>query len=407
MATVRFTRDTIEKLIKRKADGLYFDETHRGFGLRTYKSGAPATWFVKYDAAGVQRRMTLGIATTGNVDAMRDLAETTRAKAKLGTDTLAEQRAERAKPKPKTLGELVEPYLKDRTPVPGKPVEEFHLRKRSLYISRLYLKGPYWETLHKKPLVAITRKDIVPLIDEMKEKRGAVTADRAKTVLSSLFGWAMDKDYAEANPCADIRNRASSSGRSRVLTEDELAAVWKAADDGSLFGKVVRLLILTGTRKNEICGLLWPEVKLDERLLDLPAERVKTKLPFLICLADQAIAILKTVPAVVDQPRLFGTFSASRYIDDFRAKLPADMPHWTLHDLRRSFSTHANEQGMAPPHVIESALGHLVGNKVSQTYNKALYLSERRRLMDVWGRYVADLVAGRRRKVVPLRKGAA
>jgi integrase len=386
MATIKFNRDTIEKLVKRKADAIYFDEGHPGFGMRTYKTDAPAVWFVKYSAGGRQRRMNLGIATTGNVDAMRDLAETVRAKAKLGTDTLAEQRAERAKPRPKTLGELVEPYLKDRAN---------ELRFRSLYISRLYLKGAYWQALHKRPISEITRREVVGIIDEMKDARGAVTADRAKTVLSSLYGWAMDKGYIEVNPCAAIRNRAPATGRDRVLTEDELVAVWKAADDGSLFGKAVRLLILTGARKTEICGLLWPEVDLNECLLDLPAERVKTKLPFLVCLSDQAVAILKTVPAVVDQPRLFGTFSTSRYMDDLRSKLPEDTPRWTLHDLRRSFSTHANEQGMAPPHVIESALGHLVGNRVSQTYNKALYLSERRRLMAAWAQHIERLVAGK------------
>jgi integrase len=385
MATATFNKETVEKLIRRKADAIYFDARHPGFGMRTYKTGAPAVWFVKYAIGGRQRRMTLGVVTVGNVDQMRDLAELTRAKAKLGTDTLAEQRAERAKPRPKTLGDLVEPYLKDRAA---------ELRERSLYISRLYLKGAYWQALHKRPLQEVTRKDIVPIVDELKESRGAVTADRAKTVLSSLCHWAMDRGYLDANPCAEIRNRAPSASRDRVLTENELAAVWKAADDGSLFGKAVRLLMLTGARKNEICGLVWPEVKLDERMLDLPAERVKIGKPFLICLSAPALAILKSVPAIAEQDRLFGTYSASRYMDDLRAKLP-DVPHWTLHDLRRSFSTHANEQGMAPPHVIESALGHLVGNKVSQTYNKALYLAERRRLMDAWARHVERIVAGK------------
>ncbi len=59
---------------------------------------------------------------------------------------------------------------------------------------------------------------------------------------------------------------------------------------------------------------------------------------------------------------------------------------------------------MAPPHVIECAMGHLVGNVVSRKYNRAAYLNERRQLMDVWGQHIADLVAGRKRKVVPLRR---
>jgi integrase len=397
MPTTRFTKATVEKLIATKADGLHFDETHPGFGLRTYASGAPATWFVKYSAGGRQRRMTLGIATATNADAMRDLAETTRAKAKLGTDTLAEQRAERAKPREKTLGDLVEPYLRHYAE---------HTRKRSHYIAGLYLRGAYWKALHKRPIGEITRRDIVPIVDEMKEARGAVTADRAKTVLSSLYGWALDKGYVDANPCADIRNRAPGGGRDRVLSSDELVEVWKACEDLGLFGKAVRLLMLTGARKTEICGLRWPEVRLDERLLDLPAERVKTNLPHLICLSDQALAILNTVPAIAGEPHLFRTFSATRYMEELRGKLK-DMPHFTLHDMRRSFSTHANELGLAPPHVIESALGHVIGGKIARTYNKAQYLPERRKLMDLWGNHVSTLVSGRQNKVTPIRRKPA
>jgi integrase len=344
--------------------------------------------------------MVLGQARWTNIQEMRDLAETTRARAKLGTDTLAEQRAERLKPRPRTLGELVEPYLKDRAP---------QLRKRSLYISTLYLRGAYWKALHRRPLEEIGRREIVPIIDDMKEARGAVTADRAKTVLSSLFGWAMDKGYVDANPCADIRNRAPTGGRTRVLTEDELVAVWKAAGGAGPFGNAVRLLMLTGARKTEIAGLLWPEVNFAERLLELPAPRVKINKPFLICLADPAIKILKAVPTVVGEAKLFAQYSASRYMDELRAKLPAGMAHWTLHDLRRSFSTHANELSLSPPHVIEAALGHVVGNKVAATYNRALYLEERRKLAAAWAAHLEWLLAGkpsRSAKVLPMKRGA-
>jgi integrase len=399
MATAKFTKDTVERLIKRKADALTFDESSPGFFLRSYKSGAPAVWCVKYSAGGAPRRMVLGKASYGNMASMRELAEVTRAKAKLGTDTLAEQRSERAKPRSKTLGELVEPYLKARENDKNKP-----MRKRSLYISRLYLEK-HWKPLQKRPVGEITRKEIVALVHEMEETRGAVTADRAKTVLSTFYRWAMDK-YVESNPCADIGNKASSGGRERVLSETELVAIWKAADDGSAFGKAVRLLMLTGARKMEVVGLMWPEVNTTQRLLELPAERVKIGKPFLIALSDPALEILSTVPAIVEQDRLFASFSASRYMDDFRAKLPADMEHWTLHDLRRSFSTHANEQGMAPPHIIDCAMGHIVGNKVSRTYNRALYIAERRQLMDIWAQHIADLVAGRKRKVLPFAKQA-
>jgi integrase len=395
MPTAKFTKDIVEKLLKAKADILTFDEQQPGFALRTYKSGAPPVWCVKYAVAGVQRRMVLGVATWGNLDTMRDLAEMVRAKAKMGHDTLAVERKARTEPRPRTLGEIVEPYLESR---------KDELRERSAYIYALYLQK-HWKPLHRKAIRDITRHDILPMLSEMARERGDVTADRAKSCLSSLMTWAIMEGYRDDNPLDHVRNRSGTDGRDRVLTPDELVAVWNAAGECDLFGKAVRLLMLCGSRKTEICGLMWPEVNLDERLLELPAPRVKINRPFLICLSEPAAEILKSVPAVVEQPRLFGTFSASRHMDELRGKLPEDMPHWTLHDLRRSFSTHANEQGMAAPHIIDCAMGHIVGNVVSRKYNKALYLDERRRLMDVWGQHVVDLAAGRKRKVIPMLRG--
>jgi integrase len=399
MPVARFTKDVVEKLLKVKADRLTFDEQYPGFGLRTYKSGAAPVWFVKYSAKGVQRRMVLGYASWGNLEAARDQAGTVRAEAKLGKDVVAEERKARAEPRPKTLGELVEPYLEDR----GKGDKK--LRARSLYIYDLYLRD-HWKPLHRKSIRDITRHDILPMLSEMARQRGDVTSDRAKSCLSRLMHWAIMEGYRDTNPLADIDNRASTEGRDRVLRADELVAVWNAAGECGLFGKAVRLLMLTGCRKTEICGLMWPELNLEQRLLELPAERVKIKRPVIVCLSEPAVEILESVPAVVGQPLLFGKFSASRHMDDLRALVPA-VEGWTLHDIRRSYSTHANERGLAPPHVIECALGHLVGNKVSRTYNRALYEAERRQLADVWAQHLADLVAGRRPKVVPLRKPAA
>jgi integrase len=403
-----FTQEVIEKLTAKRAakiDKLHFDDASPGFFLRTYASGAPAVFGVKYSVGGKQRRMNLGIATKGNLQTMRELAETVRAKAKLGQDTLGEQQAERARPLGATLGKLIPAYLKARRE--GKEGEK-PLRARSLYIQTLYL-NKHWEPLHKRPVDEIVRKEIVPLIDEMAEKRGRVTADRARTVLSSFFSWCIEKNYVEANPTNDIKDRAPAGSRERVLNEDELVAVWKAAGDAHDFGKAVRLLMLTGCRKMEIVGLMWPEISFDKRQIDLPAVRVKTNKPFLLPLSDQALAILKTCHAIAGQDRLFVSFSASRYKDDLDAQLPADMPHWTLHDLRRSFVTHMAENNFAQPHIIEACVNHIGTAKagVAGVYNKASYINEKRQAFDVWGKFIEDLVAGRRRKVVPLRKGAA
>jgi integrase len=394
-----FKRDVVERLMKRKEDALHFDEASPGFFLRTYASGAPAAFGVKYSVGGRQRRMNLGPASASNLQTMRDMAETVRAKAKLGEDTLGQQQAERARPKTPTLGKLVPRYLKDR---------EHNLRPRSHYIASIYL-NKHWKALHASAIDGIGRKDIVPIIDEIADSGRRVTADRARTQLSAFFMWAIDKGYLETNPTMHIKDRAPPGSRERVLSEDEMVAVWTAAGDGHDFGKVVRLLMLTACRKMEIVGLMWPEIDFAKRVIELPGARTKNKRAFTLPLSDQALAILKSCHAIAAQDRLFVSFSASRYKDDLDARLPADMPHWTLHDMRRTFVTHMAENGFAPPHVIEACVNHIGTSKagVAGVYNKATYANEKRQALDMWGQYVADLVAGRRRNIVVLRKGVA
>jgi integrase len=399
-----FNREIIERLIKRKEDALHFDEGARGFFLRTYKSGAPAVFGVKYRVGGRQRRMNIGLATPSNWQTMRDLAETVRARARLGEDTLGMQQEERARPKAPTLGKLIPIYLKAREE--GRDGER-KLRARSHVITSRYL-NKHWKALHGHAIDAISRDDIEPIIDEMAEARGKVAADRARTALSTFFAWAIGK-HVEVNPTINIKDRASGDSRERVLSETEIVTVWNAAGNAGDFGRIVRLLLLTGCRKMEIVGLLWSEVDFEKRQIELPKERVKNNRAHVIQLSDQALHILKSCHAIAGQERVFASFSASRGKDDFDALLPADMPHWTLHDLRRTFVTVMAENDLAPPHIIEACVNHTGPAKaaVAGIYNKATYANEKRQAFALWGSFVEDLVAGRRRKVVPMRRGAA
>ena len=400
-----FNREAIEKLIKQKKDALHFDGGSPGFFLRTYKSGAPAVFGVKYSVGGRQRRMNIGAATPSNWHSMRNLAETVRAKAKLGMDTLGEQQAERTKPKTPTMGKLIPAYLKAREE--GKDGEKA-LRPRSLYITKLYL-NLHWKALHGLTVDTIRRESIEPLIDDMAENRGKVTADRARTVLSTFFAWVIERRYIEANPTINIKDRATGESRERVLSEDELVAVWKAAGHAHDFGKVVRLLMLTGCRRNEIAGLQWSEIDFEKRQIELPKERVKNNRAHVVQLSDDALDILKSCHAIAGQERLFASFSVSRYKDDLDKLLPEGMPHWTLHDLRRAFVTHMAENGFAQPHIIEACVNHTGPAKaaIAGIYNKATYANEKRQAFDLWGRFIADLISGRRRRIATLRKDAA
>jgi integrase len=160
----------------------------------------------------------------------------------------------------------------------------------------------HWKPLHGRVLKSITRQDVVVIIDGLEHK---VAADRARVALSGFYGWAIDRGYCDANPTMNIRARAQRGARTRVLTEEELVAVWNAcgADD---HGAIVKLLILTGQRRSEIGDLRWTEIDIAKRQFELPGHRTKNGRPHLVPLSDEARALIEALPHRHDRDLVFG-----------------------------------------------------------------------------------------------------
>ena len=128
-----------------------------------------------------------------------------------------------------------------------------------------------------------------------------------------------------------------------MLTDEELRAVWQAADKaGFPFGSIVKLLILSGQRRDEVGQMRWLEIDIDKRLWTLPRARVKTGQPHEVPLSDAALALLRAVPRFNDSPLVFTTRGTTVFSGYSKCKswldglLSSDIPHWTLHDLRRT-----------------------------------------------------------------------
>src|SRR5262249_41997374 len=124
-----------------------------------------------------------------------------------------------------------------------------------------------------KPITAIDRKTIAACLDDIAKTRGAVTANRARANISALFTWAMKQGIAENNPAIGTVKR-DEKARDRVLSDHELAIIWKALDDDD-FGRIIKLMALTGQREAEIAGLRWGEIDFDKATISLPAARTK------------------------------------------------------------------------------------------------------------------------------------
>ena len=248
------------------------------------------------------------------------------------------------------------------------------------------------------------------IIDTMQP----VAGDRAKSALSGLYAWAIDKGYLDINPTMNIRARAQNGARTRVLTEPELVTVWNACGSDD-FGHIIKLLILLGQRKTEIADLAWTEIDLDKGQIQLAERRTKNKRAHIIPLSDQARAIIEAIPHG-ERDLLFGrgaggfgNWAGSKSDLDGRiARTGKTLPPWVIHDLRRSFVTHISELGFAPPHVVEAIVNHVSGAKsgVAGVYNRAAYAAEKRQALALWGAHVEALVAGGTSKVIPMRKVA-
>jgi integrase len=370
-----------------KRDVQVFDDALPGFGIRKFDSGR-ASYFVKFNVGKQQRRLTLGAVVPGNLVEMRRKASTILSKARLGQDAVAEKRHAVGK-RSGALGTLVARYLSDREP---KLRPRYHAEiKRQLERD--------WKSLHAQSVESIGRQAVISVIDEVALRQGEVAADRARVALSGFYGWAIERGYCETNPTLNISPRAQTGSRQRVLTESELVEIWRASQDDD-YGCIVKLLILTGQRRAEIGDLGWSEIDRAKHQIELPASRTKNGRPHLVPLSSQALEVLDSVDFEEERDLVFGRgvggFSGwSKAKAELEARISSarraaglkqPMAPWVLHDLRRSFVTHLNENKLALPHLVEAIVNHVSGHLagVAGVYNKAQYLSERREAMQAW-----------------------
>ncbi|XIA67810.1 tyrosine-type recombinase/integrase [Bradyrhizobium sp. TZ2] len=258
---------------------------------------------------------------------------------------------------------------------------------------------PRWR---RRPINDVTRRDVLELLDGLVESGRPVAANRVLTAIRKMFNWAIERDIIALSPCAGVKPPTQEQSRDRVLSDDELANVWRAAEQlGGPFGALVELLILTGQRRDEVARMAWGEVDLDAQLWTLPKERSKNGRPHDVVLSAPAVAILKSLPQIGDSFVLTtdGKSAASNYSASKRKLdklLPADMPPWWLHDLRRTVASGMARLGVNLP-VIEKVLNHSSGSfgGIVGVYQRHDYADEKRRALERWGAHVADLVARR------------
>jgi integrase len=390
-----------------KTDAIYFDDDIPGFGYRLRASGDKVgrSWVAQYRHAGQTRRITLGSAAVLSSEQARGEAKRILAQAALKQDP-ASERKRRATADRFTFIALVEQYL---------ATKESTVRSRTFTETKRYLQSSaYFGPLFNVPVDAITRRDVAARVLVITQKNGQVAAARARTALSAMFTWAMEHGLAESNPTIGSAKPKAPPSRERVLSDQELLAIWKATGDETDFNRIVRLLITTGQRRSEVGGIAWTEIDTERTKWTIPAERAKNGRGHEVPLGSLAAEIIASVPEVVDRNLLFGVrndrgFSSwaehKRQVDK---RLGDQVKPWTLHDLRRTAATRMCDIGIEP-HVVEQILNHQSGTRrglsgVGGVYNKSKYAIAVLKAVEQWDRHLRALIEGRDEgNVIPMR----
>lgn len=233
------------------------------------------------------------------------------------------------------------------------------------------------------------------------DDNGGYAANRARVALSALYAWAIAEGLSDGNPVVGTRKAVEEVVRDRVLTGEELGAIWRHAGDGD-YGTIVRLLILTGQRREEVSAMTWDEVDLEAATWRIGGDRTKNARTHEVPLASQAVQTLRTVQRRDARALVFGSrdgpfsgWSKAKASLDGRmsAALGCPPPLWRTHDIRRTVATRLADLGVLP-HVIEAILNHISGHKagVAGVYNRASYAAEKRAALTLWGDHLTALV---------------
>jgi integrase len=396
-ARMKFTERSVKALTRDPARTEYvvWHADIPCFGIRL--RGGTKTYITQPRVHGKSVKTTIGDVNKISLENATRIAKQHFAEARLGIlgADKAKAKAEAAEAR-LTLGHVADLYLK---------AKETLLSDSALNAATRYLER-HWSPLRSLPLARIDRRVVAARLRELATEKGRSAASHARANLSALFGWAMGEGLCDANPVVGTNDpEAGVAPRQCVLEDEAIKVIWHACGDDD-FAKIIRLLILTGCRRDEIGALRWDEINLDTGMLVIHAGRVKNRNALRLPLPVAALDILRTMsprggPCVFGHPAHgFTGWSAAKTKLDARLADVA-LPDWRIHDLRRSMRTGLGRLGI-PPHIAELAINH-TKKGIVKDYDHYSYEAEIGNALGKWAEHVMAVVEGRKHKVVPLR----
>jgi len=369
---------------------IWWDEGLPGFGLSVTKNGH-RSYVVQYRAGrgrgGTDRRLTIGAGLT--LDVARREAKKLLGQVAAGTDPLKVRRAEAARAAG-TLRAITEDYFArecgmvrdakgkavftEKRDADGKATAKLRSAPQRLKTFERLV----YPALGSMPIDTVKRSTLTKLLDQIADERGAVMADRTLAYIRKVLNWHATR--SDTYQCPIVKGMARNSGqaRERILTDDELRTVWRAAGAAGTFGSLVKFILLTTARRDEAAKMRWHEIEGCD--WTLPAGRNKTKLDLIRPLPKAAQDLLAAVPRFKGCPYAFsndGVRAIGGY-GKFKAALQkaSVTARWSLHDLRRSSRSLMSRAGVPSDHA-EHVMGHVLPG-MKRIYDRHKYYDEKK-----------------------------
>ncbi len=340
------------------------DPELRGHYVRVAPTGTKSYVAVARDPLGKQVWTTIGAADVMSIAAARDKTRKAIMRVRAGLPVLPI--------KSDTFKDVAENYLKRHVVANG-------LRSQD-EIERCLGKSvrPVWQG---REFVSLRRSDIARLLDNVQDKHGPRQADYVLAIVRGISNWFASRhdDYVSPFTRGMRRTDPKTRKRARILDDDELRAIWRQAEANGTFGDIVRLLLLTGQRREKIAAMKWADVTLDGEWR-IPTEDREKGTGGSLVLPELALEIIRARPRLGENPHVFPGRGAGYFKGfspckrAFDANLPV-MPAWVLHDLRRTARSLMSRAGVRPD-IAERVLGHAISG-VEGVYDRHSYRAEK------------------------------
>lgn len=430
----KITKRVIDTLMPASKDLFLWDQDLAGFGLKCTPKGNKI-YVVQYRMGGrgfPTRRYKIGAHGPFTPDEARERARRVLQNVRDGLDPMQAKRAQ----KHNTVEKLIEGFIESRRTKGRRSADEI---KRVLDREI----GKAWRA---RSVASITKADIHHVLDAIVARGSPIIANRTLAHIKTMLNWAKSRGIVTQSPADNIEKPGEEGSRERTPDDSELAEIWRAAAKLDWpFEPAIKLLILTGQRREEVAQMRWSELKLAEGIWTLPATRTKNRQPHDIHLSSLALRIIEAVSPIEDCDLVFSTNGETRISGWSRAKRRLDeeiaaarrtkarelgrdaskvgqITDWRIHDLRRSVATGLANLGVAPI-VADRILNHVPSKQTGQVmfvYNRAEYARERREALELWGKHIeritpelgdpdahaADPINGAKIKEVPTQKAA-